>query len=44
MAVNGVGSSVDIAVSGLRAQSQRMQVIAENLANAHSTRTADGGP
>ncbi|MBS3734245.1 MAG: flagellar basal body rod protein FlgC [Phycisphaerae bacterium] len=43
MAVNAVSSSVDIAVSGLRAQSRRMNVIAENLANAHTTRTTGGG-
>ena len=30
--------------SALAAQRQRMNVIASNMANAHSTRTADGGP
>ncbi len=35
---------VDIAVSGLSAQRSRMTVTASNLANAESTRSADGGP
>ncbi|MFW6133307.1 MAG: flagellar basal body rod protein FlgC [Planctomycetota bacterium] len=43
MPVNAINSSVDIAVSGLRAQSRRMNLIAENLANAHTTRTTQGG-
>jgi flagellar basal-body rod protein FlgC len=33
-----------ISASALAAQRQRMNVIASNLANAHSTRTAEGGP
>lgn len=36
-------NSIAIAASGLRAQSGRMRVIAENLANAGSTATAAGG-
>jgi len=37
--------SLKIAASGLRAQSGRMRIIAENVANADSTaRTADGDP
>ncbi len=37
--------SLTIAASGLRAQTGRMRVIAENIANADSTaRTADGAP
>lgn len=35
---------VDIAVSGLRAQAMRMQVIANNIANSQTTKTADGTP
>jgi len=35
--------SIMIAASGLRAQSGRMRVIAENLANANSTATTPGG-
>ena len=36
--------SLDVSASGLTAQRLRMDVTAENLANAQSTRTADGGP
>ena len=35
--------SIAIAASGLRAQAGRMRVIAENIANADSTATAQGG-
>lgn len=37
-------SAVDIAVSGLKAQRIRMNVIANNIANAQTTRTPEGGP
>ncbi len=36
--------SLHISRSGLRAQRRRMDAISENLANAHTTRGADGGP
>jgi len=36
-------SSIDISASGLAAQRARMDLIAENLANAETTRTAGGG-
>jgi flagellar basal-body rod protein FlgC len=36
-------SSIDVSASGLRAQSLRMRVIAENLANADSIATTPGG-
>lgn len=36
-------SSLDISASGLRAQSLRMRVISENLANADSVATTPGG-
>jgi flagellar basal-body rod protein FlgC len=35
--------SLDISASGLAAQRARMDVIAENLANSETTRTAGGG-
>jgi flagellar basal-body rod protein FlgC len=35
--------SIAIAASGMRAQSGRMRVISENIANADSTATAPGG-
>lgn len=37
-------SNLDIAVSGMMAQRTRADVIAQNVANAETTRTADGGP
>ncbi len=36
--------SIDISASGLTAQRLRMDIISENIANANTTRTADGGP
>jgi flagellar basal-body rod protein FlgC len=37
-------SGMRAASSGLAAERQRIDVIARNLANAHTTRTAEGGP
>ncbi len=37
------GQTLEISASGLRAQRLRLDVVASNLANAHSTRSADGG-
>ena len=37
-------SPLDISASGLSAQRRRMDTIAENIANAETTRTAQGGP
>ena len=37
-------TTMEISASGLTAQRQRLNVIAENLANAHTTRTPNGGP
>ncbi|MEZ6116624.1 MAG: flagellar basal body rod protein FlgC [Pirellulaceae bacterium] len=37
-------SSADISASGLSAERLRMEVVAENIANANTTRTPDGGP
>ena len=36
--------AMDLSASGLTAQRQRLDVIAENLANINTTRTAQGGP
>lgn len=44
MGINGVPNSVDIAISGLRAESARMNVIAGNIANSKTTRTDSGQP
>jgi flagellar basal-body rod protein FlgC len=37
-------SATDIALTGVRAQRTRMNVIANNIANAETTRTPEGGP
>ncbi len=37
-------SALDISASGLYAERTRMNVIANNLANANATRTPEGGP
>jgi len=45
--MNGIDrffSGLRISSSGLAAERLRMDVIAENIANARTTRTADGGP
>ncbi|NNL66547.1 MAG: flagellar basal body rod protein FlgC [Myxococcales bacterium] len=39
-----LGQITDIAISGLRAQRARMATSASNIANADTTRTAEGGP
>ncbi len=41
---NGFFTGMRIAASGLTAERERMDVIAENLANARTTRTPGGGP
>jgi len=40
----GVFTSFDTSASGMTAQRYRMDIIAENVANANTTRTAEGGP
>ncbi len=40
----GLFDAIDIAASGLTAERLRMDVTAENLANAQTTRTPEGGP
>lgn len=37
-------SATDIALTGVRAQRARMNVIANNIANVETTRTPEGGP
>ena len=44
MDIQPVNSTVDIAVSGLRAQALRMNVVAANIANASTTRAEGGLP
>jgi flagellar basal-body rod protein FlgC len=36
--------SLDVSASGLAAQRMRLEAVASNLANAQTTRTAEGGP
>lgn len=43
MEVNSIGS-IDIAISGLRAQSKNIEVISSNVANAESTDNGNGQP
>ncbi|MGB9589156.1 MAG: flagellar basal body rod protein FlgC [Armatimonadota bacterium] len=40
----GIFSAMDISSSGLFAQRVRLDVIANNIANANTTRTPEGGP
>jgi len=42
--IDEIAPMVDIAVSGMRAQSLRLNLIAGNIANAETTRTAGGEP
>ncbi len=44
MSVNRIQSPVDIAVTGLRAESLRLNVIARNIANANTSRTDTNEP
>ncbi len=37
-------SSLDVSSSGMLAQRERAQLLVENIANAETTRTAEGGP
>ena len=41
---HGTFGAFDIAASGLAAQRRRLDAVAENIANAQTTRTAEGGP
>ena len=44
MSIRGISSSIDIAVSGLRAQAMRMQTASANIANVYTTKSETGGP
>ena len=37
-------TAMDISASGMRAQRTRMNIISSNIANANTTKTAEGGP
>jgi flagellar basal-body rod protein FlgC len=40
----GIFNSINIAATGLSAERVRLDVIADNMANVNTTRTAEGGP
>ncbi|MCP4377235.1 MAG: flagellar basal body rod protein FlgC [bacterium] len=42
--MSAIPSSIDIAISGLRAEALRMNTIAGNIANSKTTRTPSGEP
>jgi len=42
--MSGIFSSFDVSATGLTVQRQKMDVVAENLANAETTKTSKGGP
>jgi flagellar basal-body rod protein FlgC len=44
MEISSLFKAMNVSASGLTAQRKRMNTIAENLANAETTRTADGEP
>jgi flagellar basal-body rod protein FlgC len=44
MATEGIFASFKVSAMGLKAQRLRLDVAAENLANAETTRTPEGGP
>jgi len=44
MSQDSLFRTLDISASGLRAQWVRMQVVANNVSNADTTQTAEGGP
>lgn len=37
-------TAMDISASGMRAQRTRMNIVSSNIANAHTTRSDNGGP
>jgi flagellar basal-body rod protein FlgC len=44
MRIDNVSGSIDIAVSGLRAQNKQMEIISSNIANARTTDAGKGEP
>jgi flagellar basal-body rod protein FlgC len=44
MEITPLFSAMDVSATGLAAQRKRMNAIAENIANAETTHTAEGGP
>ena len=44
MELDGMFKAMEISASGLQAEWMRTQVIANNIANAETTQTPEGGP
>ena len=42
--LNNLFAAADISASGMSAERMRMETVANNIANANSTRSVDGGP
>lgn len=42
--IGGTATAIDIAISGMRAESMRSKIIANNIANARTTKTDSGEP
>ncbi len=42
--MEGIFSSIEISGSGMSVQRRKMNVVSENIANAETTKTQDGGP
>jgi flagellar basal-body rod protein FlgC len=44
MKISNLFTTLQISASGLKAQRKKLDIIAENIANVNTTRTAEGGP
>ncbi|MBP7462313.1 MAG: flagellar basal body rod protein FlgC [Candidatus Delongbacteria bacterium] len=44
MEIGSLFTSIDISAGGLKAQRRRLDVVSQNIANAETTRTPEGGP
>ncbi len=44
MEIGSIFTSIDISASGLKAQRKKLEIASENIANAETTRTAEGEP
>jgi flagellar basal-body rod protein FlgC len=42
--MSGIFNSIEISASGMTLQRRKMDTVAQNIANAETTRTSDGGP
>jgi len=42
--MSGIFKAIDVSATGLTIQRQKMDVVAQNIANAETTRTKEGGP